>query len=224
MTKKYEIPKYFSGGFFISKYYSEERIIQDLKNKMGACGYVFDGDFLILGSAKINNFLQLGSTRINIRNVKHWDKDHVLTDSNIWKKTDTTFNKIGTITYENNGTKLIISLYVHSHRLDKRIKLIDQYIYREIFCDATPSLTLTVRIGEGNTGEKRMTWKNNPEIVVKKWKRRALAVLKEQLADGCFNEDNFSDLVCCLIDAKSKKDYVERYWIIVEKENLHVKC
>ena len=204
MTKKYEIPKYFSGGFFISKYHSEERIIQDLKNKMGACGYVFDGDFL-----------QLGSTRINFRNVKHWDKDHVLTDSNIWKKTDTTFNKIGTITYENNGTKLIISLYVHSHRLDKRI-----YKYREIFCDATPSLTLTVRIGAGNTGEKRMTWKNNPEIVVKKWKRRALAVLKEQLADGCFNEDNFSDLVCCLIGAKSKKDYVERYWNYVEENKL----
>lgn len=69
-----------------------------------------------------------------------------------------------------------------------------------------------------------MTWKNNPEILVKKWKRRALDALKEQLADGCFNEDNFDDLVCCLIDAKSKKDYVVRYWIIVEKENLHVKC
>jgi hypothetical protein len=196
MTKKYEyeIPKYFSGGFFISKYHSEERIIQDLKNKMGACGYVFDGDFL-----------PLGSTRINIRNVKYWDKDHVITDSIILKKTDTTFKKIGTTAYENNGTKLIISLYVHSHRLDKRIKLIDQYKYREIYCDPEILAIIQDRIGEGNTGEKRMTWKNNitwensREIVIKKWKRRALAALQEQLADGCFDEDNFNDLVSYLI-------------------------
>ena len=132
---------------------------------MGIRGYAFDGDFLILGSAKIN-----------IRNIKHWDKDHVLTDFLILKKTDTTFKKIGAVTYANNGT---------------------------------------IAINLDRTGE-RITWK------WKKWKRQALKVLKEQIAHGCFNEDNFNDLVVCLINAKSKKDYVENYWIIVEKENLNV--
>ena len=179
MTKKYEyeIPKYFSGGFYISKYHSEERIIQDLKNKMGIRGYAFDGDFLILGSAKIN-----------IRNVKHWDKDHVLTDSIIFKKIDTTFNKIGTITYENNGTKLIIE----PARLEWHLN--------------------------------QMTLKNNPEIVIKKWKRRGLVALEEQLAHGRLTTVEFNNLVDILIEVQSKKEYVECYWSIVEKENLHVNC
>ena len=67
----------------------------------------------------------------------------------------------------------------------------------------------------------RRNWEKNPEIVVKKWKLRALQVLfldsREQLAHGCFDEDNFNDLVCCLIFAKSKKDYVQNYWNLMEE-------
>ena len=83
-----------------------------------------------------------------------------------------------------------------------------------------------------NDNDVLRNWKNNPEIVVKKWKRRALEVLmldrKEQLAHGFFNENKFNDLVCCLIFAKSKKDYVQNYWSIMDAlndvNNIYYNC
>ena len=65
-----------------------------------------------------------------------------------------------------------------------------------------------------------MTWRNYPEILVKKWKCRAFKALEEQLGDGCFNYDHFDELVSFLTSAKSKKEYVENYWNYVEENKL----